>query len=46
MSIIIFTVIALMAILNSEIFSLAMLTIGAFWAIGRFFLAIAEHGEW
>ena len=46
MSIIIFTVIVLMAILSSEVFSLAMLTIGAVWALGRFFLAIAEHGEW
>lgn len=46
MSIVIFTVVVLMAILNSEVFSLAMLTVGAVWALGRFFTAIAEHGEW
>lgn len=37
--------VALAFMLNSELYSLAVLTVGVFWGLSRFVLAIAESGK-
>jgi predicted transporter len=37
--------IALMFILNSEIYSLAVVSVGMAWGLSRFFTAVAQSGK-
>lgn len=45
MSLVIVSALVLMAVVNSEILSLLMLLVGAVCVLGRFFLAVADHGQ-
>lgn len=43
---IVFGAVALMFMLNSELYSLAVLSVGVFWGLSRFVLAVVESGKY